>query len=111
MLELCCYDKRVRVVEIVIPSTSADFTEDKRQKILEWVSEVRCEDHHAEVVKTRLEGTGSWLLQRQEIQSWLESEESSVLWLHGKGNICDTPVLLEHGLTLSPAGSGKTVLR
>ena len=39
-----------------------------------------------EVVKTRLEETGAWLLQRREIQKWLESEKSSVLWLHGKGN-------------------------
>ena len=82
----------------MIPHTSADLTVDKRQKILEWVSGVKCEDHHAEVVKIRLEGTGTWLLQRQEVQGWLESEESSILWLHGKGNIY-TSVLLEQGLT------------
>ena len=67
--------------------TSANFPVNKRQNILEWLSIVKCEDHHAEVVKTRLEGTGAWLLQRQEIRNWLEAEESSVLWLHGKGNI------------------------
>ena len=72
--------------------TSADFTVDKRQKILEWVSGVKCEDHHAEVVKIRLEGTGAWLLQRREVQGWLESDESSVLWLHGKGNMHSTSV-------------------
>ena len=73
-------------------STSANFPVDKRQKILNWLSEVKSEDHHAEVVKTRLEGTGAWLLHRQEIRNWLEAEESSVLWLHGKGNIHRTSV-------------------
>ena len=107
MLELCCYNKRVRVVEIVIPSTSADFTEDKRQKILEWVSGVKCEDHHAEVVKIRLEGTGAWLLQRREVQGWLESDESSVLWLHGKGSIHTTSVLREQGLTFVSSWIGE----
>ena len=71
--------------------TSANFPVDKRQNILEWLSIVKCEDHHAEVVKTRLEGTGAWLLQRREIRNWLEAEESSVLWLHGKGKICGAP--------------------
>ena len=60
--------------------------------MLEWLSKVKCEDHHAEVVKARLEGTGAWLLQRQEIRHWLELEESSVLWLHGKGNVQDISV-------------------
>ena len=85
---------------------SADFTVDKRQKILEWVSGVKCEDHHAEVVKIRLEGTGTWLFQRQEIQGWLESEESSILWLHGKGNIY-TSVVLEQRLTLVSSWIGE----
>ena len=67
--------------------TLANFTEGKRREMLEWLSEVKCEDHHAEVVKTRLERTGMWLLRRHEIRNWRESEESSILWLHGKGNI------------------------
>ena len=62
--------------------------------MLEWLSKVKCEGHHAEVVKARLEGTGAWLLQRQEIQDWLESEKSSILWIHGKGNIHSAPLLL-----------------
>ena len=65
----------------------ANFVAGKRREVLEWISQVKCDDHHAEVVKTRLEGTGGWLLQRKEIRGWLESEGSSTLWLHGKGNI------------------------
>ena len=63
-----------------------NFIAGKRREVLEWLSEVKCEDHHAEVVRTRLEGTGAWLLQRKEIREWLESEGSSTLWLHGKGS-------------------------
>ena len=80
---------------MVIPYTPTNFTAGKRREVLEWLSKVKCEDHHTEVVKTRLEGTGAWLLQRSEIREWLESKESSILWLHGKGNIHSTSVLLE----------------
>ena len=66
--------------------TSANFTAGKRLEVLEWLSKIKSRDHHAEVARTRLEGTGAWLLQRKEIRSWLEAEESSILWLHGKGN-------------------------
>ena len=77
--------------------------------MLGWLSEVKCEDHHQEVVKVRLEGTGTWVLQRQEIRDWLESEESSVLWLHGKGNIrsASASLFLEEGLTFAPSWIGK----
>ena len=107
MSGIYCYSKRVRVTWILISHTSANFVVDKRQKILEWLSQVKCEDHHAEVVKTRLKGTGAWLLRRQEIRSWLESEESSVLWLHGKGFIHRTSILLKQGLTLVSSWIGE----
>ena len=64
---------------------------------MEWLSIVKSGDHHAEVVKTRLDGTGAWLLQRNEVREWLESRDSAVLWLHGKGNIQSTSVRQSKG--------------
>ena len=43
----------------VYPSTSANFTAGKRRGVLEWLSIVKSGDHHAEVVKAHLDGTGT----------------------------------------------------
>jgi len=60
-------------------------TDDEWPKILKWLSETMCLDHHHSVSSNRLEGTGQWLLQRKEFLDWRETTSPSILWLHGIG--------------------------
>jgi hypothetical protein len=60
---------------------------EKRRKILEWVSIINIAAHHDEAKKSRSEGTGAWLFEDKSFEDWVESESSSIMWLHGKGMI------------------------
>ena len=53
-------------------------------KILEWLSSQPYLDHHQQIKKQALEGSGQWLLQDQTYAEWYKSSTSSLLWLHGK---------------------------
>ncbi|RFU29639.1 hypothetical protein B7463_g6719, partial [Scytalidium lignicola] len=57
--------------------------EKERSTILQWTSGIPYEDHHGAARTGRTEKTGEWLLQRNEFRTWMNSEESMILWLHG----------------------------
>ena len=56
----------------------------KRIEILRWVSPQPYMEHHKQVSKHTLSGTGRWLLEDSTYAQWLKSSTSSLLWLHGK---------------------------
>lgn len=57
--------------------------DNERTEILRWVSEAEYQKHHWNAKEDRIDGTGEWLLRRQEFQEWQASGVSSILWLHG----------------------------
>ncbi|KAK8244857.1 hypothetical protein HDK77DRAFT_234816 [Phyllosticta capitalensis] len=65
-------------------------SEDKR--ILESISEVPYRSHHIDISKHRLPGSGEWLFNKVEFQTWRGNLSSSIFW------VCGFP------------GSGKTTL-
>jgi hypothetical protein len=71
-----------RVAEQLSQITDLMDTE-KRLGILQWLSIVLYEQHHQNVRKDRLLGSGMWLLSRSEFTLWRSSSMSSILWLHG----------------------------
>lgn len=56
----------------------------KRYEILRWVSAQPYMEHHEQVSKNALPGTGKWLLEDPTYADWLKASTSSLLWLHGK---------------------------
>ena len=65
-------------------SQITDFLDtEKRLGILQWLSIVPHEQHHQNVRKDRLPGSGMWLLSKSEFTLWRSSSMSSILWLHG----------------------------
>ncbi len=59
------------------------LNEDERLDILQWLSPVPYKKHHAQTRKDILSGTGTWLLQEQQLLDWQLSSASSIMWLHG----------------------------
>ncbi len=55
----------------------------KRLDILQWLSPIPYKKHHEQTRKDILSGTGSWLLQEQQLLDWEVSSASSIMWLHG----------------------------
>lgn len=57
--------------------------EEKREKMLDWISNVPFNQHHSNIRQDRLPDSGQWLLQKKEYKIWLEDSSCSILWLHG----------------------------
>ncbi|KAL9138124.1 MAG: hypothetical protein Q9175_000641 [Cornicularia normoerica] len=56
----------------------------ERYRILRWVSEQPYLEHHEQISKNALAGTGKWLLEDPTYAQWHNGSTSSLLWLHGK---------------------------
>ena len=56
----------------------------KRFEILRWVSAQPYLEHHEQISKKALAGTGKWLLEDPLYAKWHKGSTSSLLWLHGK---------------------------
>lgn len=55
----------------------------ERLSILQWISPMPYKKHHQQTRKDILGGTGTWLLQEQQLLDWQVSSASSIMWLHG----------------------------
>lgn len=51
--------------------------------MLEWLSAFNPSAYHNMVRKNRTGGTGTWLLQGEELKRWRDSTDMTVLWMHG----------------------------
>lgn len=69
----------------------------KRREVLLWISEVTVENQHFQAKKHRFDSTGKphfdstgqWLFQTPQVNNWIDTDSSSILWLHGKGVVGD----------------------
>ncbi|KAF2808297.1 uncharacterized protein BDZ99DRAFT_51369 [Mytilinidion resinicola] len=62
---------------------SQSLSEQKYNKILEWLSASPYYNHHQFVSQSRLPGLGKWLLNHKDYIDWQTSSSSSLLLLHG----------------------------
>ncbi|OCK79032.1 hypothetical protein K432DRAFT_300680, partial [Lepidopterella palustris CBS 459.81] len=82
--------------------------EQNMSAILEWLSPVPYIDHHNNIHKDRLEGSGLWLFRKQQYQDWRESSCSSILWLHGipgSGKTTLLSLIIDHFQNITNFGS------
>ncbi|OCK73447.1 hypothetical protein K432DRAFT_340288, partial [Lepidopterella palustris CBS 459.81] len=56
---------------------------EERRKILQWTSDIPCQDNHELARQGRTPDTGEWLLNHIQYQNWRSANESMILWLHG----------------------------
>ena len=90
-------------------SVEDHLDEQKRVVILRWLSSQPYMEHHEQIVKHVLSGSGSWLLQDQFYTQSHRNSASSLLWLHGKvGSGKSTLVFLviEDAIKRFEAGQG-----
>ena len=80
-----------------------------RIKVLRWLSSQPYMEHHEQVAKQVLVGSGAWLLQDQIYVQWHRSSASSLLWLHGKvgsGKSTLVSLVIEDAIQRFKAGQG-----
>lgn len=48
-----------------------------------WLSDLDPSKRHVALESKRHPGTGSWLIQSSEFETWMSSSAASLLWIHG----------------------------
>lgn len=89
--------KNIKNTTILIASAaaSAEFEDNKRHQLLQWLSSVHYHDAHESQRRNRSAGTCDWLLQKDEFFHWKQANKSSLLWLHGNVG-CGKSVLMSN---------------
>ena len=83
----------------------------ERIKILQWASSIPFKQHHREVRKDILSGTGEWLFKKPQFIEWRKSSAPSLLWVHGTRMIASMILFdLYTNDVCIVAGCGKTKL-
>ena len=62
----------------------------KRKEVIQWLSDDDYASTQEHVLSNRYEQSGSWLLQHSDFQTWLQSEQSTLLWCHGNPGVGKT---------------------
>ncbi|RYC65916.1 hypothetical protein CHU98_g284 [Xylaria longipes] len=77
-------DKPLRRIDDGVKAILDKVSAYDRSKMLDTLSNIAFGDQHLRRTKSRMEGTGKWLLKHQKFHDWETSSSSSILWLTGK---------------------------
>ena len=86
-----------------------NLDQSKRYEILRWLSAQPHQEHHEQIGKKALAGTGRWLLEDSIYAEWHKRSSSSLLWLHGKvgaGKSTLVSIVIEDAMKRSSDGRG-----
>lgn len=61
------------------------ISEQEREAVLDWMSDIDYRSHHNTVLDRLMEGTGNWLFRKKQYSQWDSNPRSSLLWLRGDG--------------------------
>ncbi|KAF9011606.1 hypothetical protein BDZ89DRAFT_1143121 [Hymenopellis radicata] len=89
-----------KAVAELIKVIGVTISYEERRKVAEWISNVSFSAYHAENSRKWLEGTGRWVLERPEFQTWASRTSSSpTLWCYGDagaGKSVAAAMIVEH---------------
>jgi len=77
------FDIKIENISHMLEDMSTGLAVSNRSQILEWISTIPYTSHHRKISEGRLDGTGEWLLARNEYRDWRESSASKLLLLRG----------------------------
>ncbi|KAK8244861.1 hypothetical protein HDK77DRAFT_426805 [Phyllosticta capitalensis] len=77
------FAKPVSKIEAQVIDIYNYVDEERQVKILDSISKILHNSHHDFAAKGRLPGSGEWLFEKPEFQSWQEATSSSIIWLRG----------------------------
>ncbi|MCJ1286866.1 hypothetical protein MMC26_006212 [Xylographa opegraphella] len=58
-------------------------TRDQHRSIVQWLSPINAQTIRTKLASTRVNGSGTWFSNSEIFQNWVESHESTILWLNG----------------------------
>ena len=100
-------DEPIRRMSSQLNDIEDNLDKSKRQEILRWLSAQPYHEHHEQIWKKALAGTGRWLVEDSIYAEWHKGSTSSLLWLHGKvgaGKSTLVSIVVEDAMRRSRAG-------
>lgn len=86
---------------IYICGSDVNILEDeKRSKVLRWLSVVDFEEVHQKYFLKHFQGTGQWFLEDENFREWNSAPGAGLLWCHGTRK-CNTHYRFIRPLILS----------
>lgn len=76
-------DKPLARIDSHMENMWAQAMSGERGEMLKWISPIPYESDHEFARRGRLEGSGEWLLERDDYREWKNSSSSTMFWLHG----------------------------
>ncbi|KAI0901834.1 hypothetical protein F4806DRAFT_501929, partial [Annulohypoxylon nitens] len=77
-------ERRLRCLASLPANSEIMSLDDKWFEMLDWVSSIRCGEHHDEAKYARTPNTCEWLLLDERFQQWENSDSQyAILWLQG----------------------------
>ncbi|KAF4843016.1 Vegetative incompatibility protein HET-E-1 [Colletotrichum siamense] len=72
--------------------------DEKKQKILDWITPIDFAAQQIDNLERRQEGTGQWLLESQEFQTWIEEDRKTLFCpgMPGAGKTMLSSIVIEH---------------
>lgn len=61
------------------------IAESNRREVLKWLSNVDYKAHHEKTRSLQFENMGNWMFGKSAFVDWIETDTSSILWIHGMG--------------------------
>ena len=83
----------IKRAERSLGNISDKLNEDQRLEILQWISPIPYQKHQKEHFRQALEGTGVWFLEDDRLKAWLDSSQSTLLWLRGNPGVGKTTLV------------------
>ncbi|KAH6714520.1 hypothetical protein BKA61DRAFT_550129, partial [Leptodontidium sp. MPI-SDFR-AT-0119] len=84
--------------EKAIHSVKVQQDDQHRQKILDWLTPVNYGPQQSDFINRRQPGTGQWLLESEEFQTWLNSDQQTLFCpgIPGAGKTILTSIVIEN---------------
>ena len=76
-------DKPLVRIDSRLEKVWAQVESRNRGEMLRWISQIPHESDHEFARRDRLDGSGEWLLEREECKEWRNTSSSTIFWLHG----------------------------
>ena len=100
-------DEPVHRMSSQIKEIEDNLDKTRRHEILRWLSAQPHHEHHEQIRRKALAGTGRWLIEDSTYAEWHKGSTSSLLWLHGKvgsGKSTMVSIVVEDAVRRSKAG-------
>ena len=85
-------------VRCTVETMSSKIRSDEHKQVLDWLTPINYGPQHSDIFNRRQPGTGQWLLDSEEFQTWLNTDKQTLFCpgIPGAGKTILTSIVIDH---------------